>query len=496
MQRLPLRCRHSRARSSLAAQVRPACTAPRTAGGAASDSTATMIGDRHARTLLERRLPVLPSGETANWNSFPARPSVSSPERHARPLSSPVGGAIRAEPPASRTGLNSTRPAPTPGAREPRPRASSATPVLEASGAAARSPRAIDGRARAPSPPRAERRDSTTLAPSVAGGARDPAAVAHAGARDPRSREAQRQRAFAAGAGWSLRLRDLGAALGGGPSGLDAEAAPHPRVGALLPPLEPTAAHSAAAAAAGGAAGPARNAARAARLAGEAGDTAGAREGCERTDTSRRRKMAPRSNERATPSGRAGDQRAGVGGTSAPRGRGRGRGAGAAPQARGALTWMEGQGLVDAEASDAGTGAGQAPPAGARGALSREEAFEAWLLGRSDAPSPQAAPRGAAARRGRGAGAHAPDVAPGDSPPRCLRNELRSSAAAGRFGRLGYASAAEIRRAGMILPLAACQRDETCPISTEGWTRRVQLVREGGGGGGGWHDPAACRACG
>ena len=26
--------------------------------------------------------------------------------------------------------------------------------------------------------------------------------------------------------------------------------------------------------------------------------------------------------------------------------------------------------------------------------------------------------------------------------------------------------------------------DETCPISTEGWTRRVQLVREGGGGGG------------
>ena len=27
--------------------------------------------------------------------------------------------------------------------------------------------------------------------------------------------------------------------------------------------------------------------------------------------------------------------------------------------------------------------------------------------------------------------------------------------------------------------------DETCPISTEGWTRRVHFVREGGGGGGG-----------
>ena len=28
----------------------------------------------------------------------------------------------------------------------------------------------------------------------------------------------------------------------------------------------------------------------------------------------------------------------------------------------------------------------------------------------------------------------------------------------------------------------ARQRDETCPISTEGWTRRVHFVREGGGG--------------
>ena len=27
-------------------------------------------------------------------------------------------------------------------------------------------------------------------------------------------------------------------------------------------------------------------------------------------------------------------------------------------------------------------------------------------------------------------------------------------------------------------------RDETCPVSTERWTRRVHFVREGGGGGG------------
>ena len=29
----------------------------------------------------------------------------------------------------------------------------------------------------------------------------------------------------------------------------------------------------------------------------------------------------------------------------------------------------------------------------------------------------------------------------------------------------------------------ACERDAACPISTEGWTRRVHFVREGGGGG-------------
>ena len=39
-------------------------------------------------------------------------------------------------------------------------------------------------------------------------------------------------------------------------------------------------------------------------------------------------------------------------------------------------------------------------------------------------------------------------------------------------------------------PRCACQRDETCPISTDGWTRRVHFVREGGRGG----RPARARA--
>ena len=32
-----------------------------------------------------------------------------------------------------------------------------------------------------------------------------------------------------------------------------------------------------------------------------------------------------------------------------------------------------------------------------------------------------------------------------------------------------------------VAPTSKDLRAETCPISTEGWTRRVQLVREGGG---------------
>ena len=43
-------------------------------------------------------------------------------------------------------------------------------------------------------------------------------------------------------------------------------------------------------------------------------------------------------------------------------------------------------------------------------------------------------------------------------------------------------------------PLPRRSRDETCPVSTGGETRRVQLVREGGGGGGGACASAAARS--
>ena len=39
------------------------------------------------------------------------------------------------------------------------------------------------------------------------------------------------------------------------------------------------------------------------------------------------------------------------------------------------------------------------------------------------------------------------------------------------------------------------ERDETFPVSTEGWTRRVHFVRERGGGGGG-HPQSQAAACG
>ena len=44
-------------------------------------------------------------------------------------------------------------------------------------------------------------------------------------------------------------------------------------------------------------------------------------------------------------------------------------------------------------------------------------------------------------------------------------------------------------------PPCPAAADEKCPVSTEGGTRRVQLVREkGGGGGGGGAAPAAPRS--
>jgi hypothetical protein len=55
------------------------------------------------------------------------------------------------------------------------------------------------------------------------------------------------------------------------------------------------------------------------------------------------------------------------------------------------------------------------------------------------------------------------------------------SAAAAR-GR-GDGGAAAGRRRWRFAARAVGERDETCPLSTEGWTRRVHFVREGGGGG-------------
>ena len=43
-------------------------------------------------------------------------------------------------------------------------------------------------------------------------------------------------------------------------------------------------------------------------------------------------------------------------------------------------------------------------------------------------------------------------------------------------------------------PAACITWDAACPISTEGWTRRVHLVRGGGGGGGGGRAGAPCSA--
>jgi hypothetical protein len=83
------------------------------------------------------------------------------------------------------------------------------------------------------------------------------------------------------------------------------------------------------------------------------------------------------------------------------------------------------------------------------------------------------------------------------------RGALRAGA---RAGLLGRGAAHDKERAGRVHRVRLSpprhhhlrwERDETCPVSTEGGTRRVQLVREGGGGGatggggGGRGNPAA-----
>ena len=86
----------------------------------------------------------------------------------------------------------------------------------------------------------------------------------------------------------------------------------------------------------------------------------------------------------------------------------------------------------------------------------------------------------AAARAAR-AGARPPPLAPAGT-------AALSRAAAG-VRRERAARAAQLRAAASLAFLAvalqvrtrACERDATCPISTEGWTRRVHFVREGGG---------------
>jgi len=64
---------------------------------------------------------------------------------------------------------------------------------------------------------------------------------------------------------------------------------------------------------------------------------------------------------------------------------------------------------------------------------------------------------------------------PGPSPQELRESdeELVRGEARGKAGERQYACE----------PLHRLERDETCPVSTGGWTRRVHFVREGGGGG-------------
>ena len=56
---------------------------------------------------------------------------------------------------------------------------------------------------------------------------------------------------------------------------------------------------------------------------------------------------------------------------------------------------------------------------------------------------------------------------------------------------------AQLANVAPAQPDAGQDVDEACPISTEGWTRRVHFVREGGGGGGPGRSarPALRRRC-
>ena len=105
-----------------------------------------------------------------------------------------------------------------------------------------------------------------------------------------------------------------------------------------------------------------------------------------------------------------------------------------------------------------------------RAARAYHGALTAGLRGAARQGFPARLPhRRACAARGHGGGL----VRPGAGGRRRVRG---GGAGAGRAG-LGGGGRQERVSTG--------ERDETCPISTEGWTRRVHFVREGRGGGGG-----------
>jgi len=84
---------------------------------------------------------------------------------------------------------------------------------------------------------------------------------------------------------------------------------------------------------------------------------------------------------------------------------------------------------------------------------------------------------------GRGGGVAPPARRSGTASPRAARPRPRGSPRREARRTRRRAPRARPRRATPPRPpRRTCQRDETCPVSTEGWTRRVHFVREGGGG--------------